>query len=841
MPNDNEFEGLLEEHANLLNQLSTYSCRLIRPDILLKILKKIDEPEEKVRYFWVLKLIKEYGFDSKQIEINVPAGVGRNRANVFADIVVYRNLERTEPFIVGELKAPKEQKIDEEQGASYARNIGAEYHFWTNKIITKYWKTTPFPNKSIPIGNLPLWIGKKPIIEKVKKTETLPPFRDVQEFRHVISTLHNLIYKEGHDPAYAFDELTKLLFLKIYDERETPKYYEFMTLANESQKETVERTQKLFDKAVSDPRYHDVFLTRYNKVTETRLDLLPQTIYQIVQQLQGYSLVNTTETIKGVDIKGEAYEQMVGGTFRGELGQYFTPREIVDFMVKMLDPDKNDKVLDPACGSGGFLIMCIKHIKERIKEENPNLSESEINSQIKYFCEHNIFGLDINPRMARVAKMNMIMHGDGHSGIFNMNGLFVAPYDSDNARKEIKENTFNIVFSNPPFAGFEKDTEVLKDFDLGKNKGKTRSVTKEVVFVERIQKLLKNEGKAALVLPQGIFSDKTLKYARDYIKEHCKILALIELPHWAFRPTGTGVRGSLLFIQKVDHVPKDYNVFVSRVENIGFDSKGRVFKNDLDKVWEAYQNPAKKDLVKFSELDSCLGYTDTGRIDPQFFTRESREKLDLFKGSTYPLKQLQEVVAFSRERFNPKKEPEKEYIYIEVNDVSVRTGKIRKRFRFGKDVTQGTLIVHEGDLIISRRWPDRGAIAFIPKDLDGSLLVSEFSVLKVNEKLVIKEYLYDLLRSRPVLDMIDIYSTGEMSHRISEDDLKAIKIPVPDKPVQHAIVGEMNKLKKEANALLEKANELHNQANMKLLKKLKLPEIEQKRGQKEHITYDRMA
>jgi len=825
----------------LLERLSPYSYKLIRPELLQKILKKIDEPEEKVRYYWILKLIKEYGYDTKQIEINIPAGAGRGHAAVFADIVVYRDVERTEPFIVGETKAPTEKQIDEEQGASYARNIGAEYHFWSNKTTTKYWKTSKYPNKSSPVGNIPLWIGKKPIIEKVKKTELLPPFRNVQEFKQVISTLHNLIYKEGHDPAYAFDELTKLLFLKLYDERETPKYYEFMALSDESQQDTVQRIQELFDKAVKDPRYHDVFLTRYNRVIETKLDLKQQTIYQIVQQLQGYSLVNTIDTIRGVDIKGEAYEQMVGGTFRGELGQYFTPREIVDFMVKLLDPSKSDKILDPACGSGGFLIMCIKHVKDKIREENPNLNDAEIEAQIKYFCEHNIFGLDINPRMARVAKMNMIMHGDGHTGIFNVNGLILEDADPDDAKKNIRTDTFDLIFSNPPFAGYEQDPEILKDYELGKKAGKPRSVTKEVVFVERIIKLLKENGKTALVLPQGIYSDKALRYARDYIKKNCKILALIALPYWAFRPTGTGVRGSLMFLQKVSKVPADYDVFVDEVKSIGYDSKGRPDKSDLDDIYKDYLNPSKNKLVKFSDLDKCWGYTDTGRIDPNFFTRKSRAKLELFKSSRYPLKRLDEIAVFNRDRYNTKKEPDKSFQYIEINDVSVRSGKIRTRVRLGKDITQGTYIIHSGDLIISRRWPDRGAIAIVPKELEGNLIVSEFSILKINEELINKEYLYGLLKTRPVLDMIDIYSTGEMSHRISEEDLKRIEIAVPDMNTQEKMVKEMAKLKGEANKLIEQADTLKDEANQRLLKELGLPVVEQRRGQKETIHYDRMA
>jgi len=131
-------------------------------------------------------------------------------------------------------------------------------------------------------------------------------------------------------------------------------------------------------------------------------------------------LVNTTENVQGADIKGTVYEQMVGRTFRGELGQFFTPRELVDFIVEVIHPNRESKILDPACGSGGFLIMVLRKLLEWIKEENPNLTEADIKQEIKYFAEHKTFGIDINDRMVRIAKMNMIMHGDGHAGIFHI-------------------------------------------------------------------------------------------------------------------------------------------------------------------------------------------------------------------------------------------------------------------------------------------------------------------------------------------------------------------------------------------------------------------------------------
>jgi len=317
-------------------------------------------------------------------------------------------------------------------------------------------------------------------------------------------------------------------------------------------------------------------------------------------------------------------------------------------------------------------------------------------------------------------------------------------------------------------------------------------------------------------LPQGVYSDKALKFVRDYIKRHCKILALIALPIWAFRPSGTGVRGSLLFIEKVKELPEDYKIFVKKVEHIGFDSTGKVDKNDFDLILEAYQKETNQDdWITFKELDNCLGYTNTGRIDPKFFIKESRDLLRMFEGSPYPLKRLNEVADFSKETYNPKKEPERDFLYIEVNDVNVVSGEIERRFRKGKDVTQATIVIHEGQIIVSRRWPDRGAIAIVPKDFEGALLVKEFSVLNV-KKGENREYLYHLFRTRQFLDLMDVYSTGEMSHRISEEDLKSIQIPVPPSDVQEKIVADILKKKREADKLRSHAERLENEARERL-------------------------
>jgi type I restriction enzyme M protein len=413
---------LFNEDDKLRKELKTLG---LPEKIISVLLGEKDKPEGKIRLKWVIKLIKEYCYPSSNIDINVSAGVGRDAGKrnipVRADIVVYRDSAKTKPFTVIETKAPKE-KEGIEQAESYARNLGAEYHLWSDGSYEKVYKTARYAQQSEPVARLPVWVTDKPLPQKVPKTETLRPFKDEEELRQVISFCHDLILEKlGHDPAKAFDEMTKLLFLKVYDEREVPNFYEFVVVADEKPHDVADRIRALFDKAISSSKYQDVFWSQFNTVpVPVTLELDDFSIFNIVQVLQGYSLVNTTENVQGADIKGTVYEQMVGRTFRGELGQFFTPRELVEFIVEVIHPNRESKILDPACGSGGFLIMVLRKLREWIKQENPNLTESDIKQEIKYFAEHKSFGIDINDRMVRVAKMNMIMHGDGHAGIFHI-------------------------------------------------------------------------------------------------------------------------------------------------------------------------------------------------------------------------------------------------------------------------------------------------------------------------------------------------------------------------------------------------------------------------------------
>jgi type I restriction and modification enzyme subunit R-like protein len=235
----------------------------ISESIVNVLVSESNKPEGRVRIQWMRNLIKEYHFPASHIAINVAAGVGRDAGKrnipVRADIVVYLDMNKTEVFAVVETKAPFE-KEGVMQAESYARNLGAEYHLWSDGGYHRVFKTSRYPNRSEPISRLPTWVADKPIVQRVPKTETLRPFKNEHELKGVIGFCHDLILEKlGHDPAKAFDEMTKLLFVKLYDEREVPNYYDFVVLAHESKHDVAERIRKIFDKAIKSSKYRDVF------------------------------------------------------------------------------------------------------------------------------------------------------------------------------------------------------------------------------------------------------------------------------------------------------------------------------------------------------------------------------------------------------------------------------------------------------------------------------------------------------------------------------------------------------------------------------------------------------
>lgn len=588
-------------------------------------------------------------------------------------------------------------------------------------------------------------------------------FTSEYELQKVVQRCHNVLWeRHGFDPAQAFDEFSKLLFVRLYDEM-TMGGLRTTVQRGETVEHFANRIRRLFEQANETPGFDGIF-------TDQRIVVDDLAIWEVFRNLQNYSLLETTSQVQGADVKGTIYEHILGNTFRGELGQFFTHRNIVEFMVRLVGVDESRVVYDPACGSGGFLIMCARIIRENWANRL-EIPPQELDRRLRDYSRHCLIGTEINERTARVARLNFLMHGLDYRNVFTANALKVD--ESDHLRDLVGEERVDIVFANPPFAGYEKEPTILSRFELGRNShGNVASVTREVLFIERIIRALRDGGIAGIVLPQGIFTNRLLKHVRDYIRSHAQILAVIELPDWAFIPSGTSVRGSLLFLRKTFSPPREYEIFMRRVENIGFTSTGRPTEsNDFPRVIEEFRRKDPRYMVPFSELQD--------RLDAKFYISEHRRVAAFFRNNPqHNLVRLSDLGTFYTEKVNPHRYPEEEFQLIETGCIDPETLVISPKRIKGKESNYTSLKrVHAGDILISRRRAYRGAVVIIPPELDGALAIPEFSVLRLQEGYD-RDYVVEILRSPQFLQLMTIYSTGEMSGRIAEKDLRLLQIPI---------------------------------------------------------------
>lgn len=464
-------------------------------------------PEEQVRQKFVCTLVNKYGYDLAQMgeELQTKEGKGSARA----DIVIWKTIQdrqnKKSPLIVIECKADtiRISEADYEQGESYARIVNAPFFVTHNSYETRFWrvKKDKMPGYIQEIASIPKNNDSDKDIQKI--LDSLVVFKE-DEFANLLHKCHNVIRNiEKLDPAAAFDEISKILFMKVYVEREllsgekenkfTLDYIEQARKFNPDYLyDTFEKTKKIFAK--------DLIFSKDEKI-----NLKEHTILRIIKELQIYNL-----SLTSTDVKGIAFERFLGRTFRGEIGQFFTPRSVVDFMVEMIEPLENEVICDPASGSGGFLIRVFNKVRESIQKDiikqyeefkfkligNKNdeqitqkeaqelndkfqalqkdLQVDSVDSRLYKLSNHCIFGTDANDRMARTSKMNMIMHGDGHGGIHHHDGLLNV--------NGIFENRFDVILTNPPFGAQVEKEDKVQDKDTQfeiQNDGKVKKNDKE--------------------------------------------------------------------------------------------------------------------------------------------------------------------------------------------------------------------------------------------------------------------------------------------------------------------------------------------------------------------------
>ncbi|MBI4683451.1 MAG: N-6 DNA methylase [Nitrospirae bacterium] len=599
----------------------TLSVERKNGEVFSHIRKKwlIETPEERVRQEYLCVLVNEYGFSLEHIDEELSV-TGRGSGDARADFLIWRTqqekADKKTALIVVECKADN-VTIDNKaylQGANYAQYERAKFFVTHNNRETKFWKVDlerRMPNYD-EIEDIPHAEATDKEIEEI--ISRLKVFRE-DEFADLLHQCHNIIRnREKLDPAAAFDEIAKILFVKVCFERRLKGGKQRKNLFS---KDFLIQQKDLYEDPIDTLFAETKKEYRADKIFEQneKINLKFNTVKDIVEKLERYNLSDTSE-----DVKGIAFEKFLGRTFRGEIGQFFTPRTIVEFMIRMVDPKEEDIICDPASGSGGFLIRFFEIVREQIlrdvdrqyqtyKEEieagkysrrkkaellrqkyeqlqrqiNPYASREKATrddaqtSRIWKLANTCIYGCDANDRMARTSKMNMIMHGDGHGGVhhhdgfINVNGIF--------------EERFDIVLTNPPFGANVEDSDIIEESHvtvhedvekryrseygslykeaiekvraaIGKpildlfDLPKTSRIKTEILFIERCLALLKPGGRLGIVLPEGIFNNPSLAYVREYCEDRAFIRAVVSLPQETFFSSGASVKASLLFVQK---------------------------------------------------------------------------------------------------------------------------------------------------------------------------------------------------------------------------------------------------------------------------------------------------
>lgn len=539
-------------------------------------------PEEKVRASYFTELILDYLYPKERInlEVKIPRRTPEDRA----DIVVFEDDELKKPYIIVECKkdgitdAEFKQAIEQVFGnANSLRGKYASVIAGTTKTAFDVAGFKPSEREKNVIADIPIKYGQAPKYKFVKD-ESIQDLKIVsrEELIRALEKSHDTVWQGGRlAPTAAFDEVSKLLFCKLKDEKDTRKgsNYKFQIGTHESAEEVYARINTIYQKAKAEDA----------EVFKEDVRLNPKVVYSVVEHLQGLAL-NKID----LDTKGVAFERFMQDFFKGKMGQYFTPRNIVEFCVKMLNPGKSDLVLDPACGSGGFLLNAMDYVRH-YAESNHNKFEAW--KLWHDFAMSKLHGIEINDQIARVCKMNMLIHDDGHTNVISTDALGNFDYISK-IHRGFKKDYFDIILTNPPFGATVKSTEkdYLEKYELGKGKKNQKT---EIMFIERCIDFVKPEsGRIGIVLPDGILTNSSLQRVRDFIMERCQILAIVSLPQFAFSHYGAGVKSSLVFLRRkgINEKLGNYPIFMAIAEHIGYDATGREDPiNDLNKLYEEYQ------------------------------------------------------------------------------------------------------------------------------------------------------------------------------------------------------------------------------------------------------------
>jgi len=632
--------------------------------------------------------------------------------------------------------------------------------------------------------------------------------------------IHDYIYaNDGLSPQQTLEEFIKILFIKIQDENEKSNQFvisqsEWNVLKTGKSSESLQkRISDLFEKTRNS--FKDIF------DLDDKIRLSSISLGFTINKLQGISLLNSSQ-----DAKGLAFQKFLSHHEKDGRGQFFTPEPVIDFCVEMIQPKPNETIIDPACGSGGFLMSAYKYLQKN----NKDIDSKKVISK-------SIFGLDINKSIARIAKMKLLLEANVKTNIFCLNSL----EDFDSVKMTLSKNTqFDIVLTNPPFGAKITNSSTLSSFDLGHKwnnlEGKFSISNRtypnqnaELLFIERSLQLLKEGGRMAIVLPNGNFENPSLEYLRYYIKLKAKLLAIVNLPQETFIPFGTGVKTSLLFLEK-DSLNKNqhYPIFFGRITKLGYqgnkngspiykkdefgkllnDKKGNpILDEDFSSIIDKYKKYQKGNnieelnsfSIKFNELN--------GRFDFDFYSPENRNMFKEAKGSSVRLGEICDIIKIKSSKL---KSQNLEVEYVELSDINTHSFEIinSNTYNVHELPSRASYELKQGDIITAIAGNSVGtkkhATALVSKEFEGSICTNGFRVFR-NFK-IDKYFILYFLKSDFFLKQMFMYRTGAAIPNVSDNDLSNIIINLPDEKTIKQVSNKMKKafdLRQESRETIE--------------------------------------
>ncbi|EEX49659.1 MULTISPECIES: N-6 DNA methylase [Pasteurella] len=638
-----------------------------------------DTPEEYVRQNIEKRLVNELKYPKDRIGVEVTLQVGSRKPR--ADVVIYtKDLPQTQENIqiIVECKKENVSSNDKKDGIEQLKSYmtvcpNCEWGLWTNKkerkVLRKIFNQQTQQYEFIAFNDIPDVTGNTDDIDRPKRNKLARADGDnlFLAFRRCHESIH--LY-DGFNKENAFFEFLKIIFCKIRDERNIPKPLEFYVSSTEKgnldgQNACKERINNIF--AGVKRQFSQIF------EANDEIKLSSRSLVEIVSELQGYSFLATD-----VDLKGRAYEEIVGSNLKGDRGQFFTPRNVMHMAVKMINPKLDEKILDPACGTGGFLVTAMNMVIEQLKQDwAKDLGADEhqwgddekkaLQQRISEAAASSFFGFDIAPELVKATKMNMVMNNDGSGNILRNDSLLPPHlWESDfkeNLAKALGISAsqfkshqdiglFDVIITNPPFGSkiTIQQEYMLNQYEIGhgwenpKKKGGTewlkKSVTSaappEQLFVERCLQLLKPAGRMAIVLPDNILGAPGLGYIRQWLLKEAKIIASVDLDSNTFQPH-TGVQTSILILQKKTEAEKKadlegkmqpYNIFMAVVDKVGHDKRGvNTYLRDengdeiLQEVEESSADVSGEKTKRFDKIPD-----DQTLAVPEVFARWKKEE-----------------------------------------------------------------------------------------------------------------------------------------------------------------------------------------------------------------------